>query len=99
MTTANRLSILLLRLGYLMPGGYIPRLEIMERECWKFLDWRLNSDNDSRLHGQPSFSRPMSEPSTMMNNRFQANPLLPSYAWRLMVVGNGRDFYRPETHS
>ena len=27
-----------------MPGGYIPRLEIMERECWKFLDWRLNSD-------------------------------------------------------
>ena len=53
---ANRLSILLLRLGYLMPGGYIPRLEIMERECWKFLDWRLNSDNDSRLHGQPSSS-------------------------------------------
>jgi len=39
-----------------MPGGYIPRLEIMERECWKFLDWRLNSDNDSRLHGQPSSS-------------------------------------------
>ena len=50
------LVVLLLRLGYLMPGGYIPRLEIMERECWKFLDWRLNSDNDSRLHGQPSSS-------------------------------------------
>ena len=41
---------------FLMPGGYIPRLEIMERECWKVLDWRLNSDNDSRLHGQPSSS-------------------------------------------
>ena len=40
----------------LRDGGYIPRLEIMERECWKFLDWRLNSDNDSRLHGQPSSS-------------------------------------------
>ena len=26
MKTANRLSILLLRLGYLMPGGYIPGL-------------------------------------------------------------------------
>ena len=51
------LVVLLLRLGYLMPGGYIPRLEIMERECWKFLDWRLNSDNDSRLHGQPSSSK------------------------------------------
>jgi len=24
-------------------------------ECWKFLDWRLNSENDSRIHGQPSF--------------------------------------------
>ena len=54
--------ILVTRYIHLMPGGYIPRLEIMERECWKFLDWRLNSDNDSRLHGQPSFSRPMSEP-------------------------------------
>ena len=42
--------------SHLMPGGYMPRLEIMERECWKFLDWRLNSDNDPRLHGQPSSS-------------------------------------------
>ena len=32
------------RFTHLMPGGYMPRLEIMERECWKFLDWRLNSD-------------------------------------------------------
>ena len=37
-----------------VPDGYIPRLESKERECWKFLDWRLNSENDSRLHGQPS---------------------------------------------
>ena len=37
-----------------MPGGYIPRLESKERECWKFLDWQLNSENYSRLHGQPS---------------------------------------------
>ena len=22
---------------------------------WKFLDWRLNSENDSRVHGQPSW--------------------------------------------
>ena len=61
--TANIISI---PFSHLMPGGYMPRLEIMERECWKFLDWRLNSDNDSRLHGQPSFSRPMSEPSWEM---------------------------------
>ena len=47
--------------SHLMPGGYIPRQEIMERECWKFLDSRLNSDNDSRLHGQPS-----SSPTTAM---------------------------------
>ena len=33
--------------------GYIPRLESKEWECWKLLDWRLNSENDSRLHGQP----------------------------------------------
>ena len=33
---------------------YIPRVETKERECWKFLDWRLASENDSRLHGQPS---------------------------------------------
>jgi hypothetical protein len=37
-----------------LPGGYIPRVE-KERECWKFLDWRLNSENDSRVHGQPSW--------------------------------------------
>ena len=39
-----------------VPDGYIPRLESKKRECWKFLDWRLNSENDSRLHGQPFFS-------------------------------------------
>ena len=22
-------------------------------ECWTFLDWRLNSENDSLVHGQP----------------------------------------------
>ena len=33
---------------------YIPRVEAKERECWKFLDWRLNSENESRVHGQPS---------------------------------------------
>ena len=42
------------RFSDLVPDGYIPRLESKERECWKFLDWRLNSENDSRLHGQPS---------------------------------------------
>ena len=36
-------------------GGNIPRVETKKRECWKFLDWRLNSENDSRVHGQPSF--------------------------------------------
>ena len=36
-----------------MPDGYISRLESKEWECWKLLDWRLNSENDSRLHGQP----------------------------------------------
>ncbi len=35
------------------PDGYIPRLESKEWECWKLLDWRLNSENDSLLHGQP----------------------------------------------
>merc|ERR1712176_444407 len=38
-----------------VPGGNIPRVETKKRECWKFLDWRLNSENDSRVHGQPSF--------------------------------------------
>ena len=38
----------------LVSDGYIPRLESKEWECWKLLDWRLNSENDSRLHGQPS---------------------------------------------
>ena len=37
-----------------VPGGYIVRVETKERECWKFLDWRLNPENDSRVHGQPS---------------------------------------------
>ena len=36
-----------------VPGGNIPRVETKKRECWKFLDWRLNSENDSRVHGQP----------------------------------------------
>ena len=31
-----------------------PVKETKERECWKFLDWRLNPENDSRVHGQPS---------------------------------------------
>ena len=35
-------------------GGNIPRVETKKRECWKFLDWRLNPENDSRVHGQPS---------------------------------------------
>merc|ERR1712085_49139 len=26
-----------------------------ERECWEFLDWRLASENDSLVPGQPSF--------------------------------------------
>ena len=39
-----------------VPGGNIPRVETKKRECWKFLDWRLNSENDSRLHVQPSWS-------------------------------------------
>ena len=29
--------------------------ESKERECWNRIEWRLNSENDSRLHGQPSF--------------------------------------------
>lgn len=37
-----------------MPGGTILRVETKERECWKFLDQRLISENDSRFHGQPS---------------------------------------------
>ena len=40
-----------------VPGGNIPRVETKKRECWKFLDWRLNSENDSRVHGQPSFAK------------------------------------------
>ena len=34
---------------------YIPRVETNERECWKFLDWRLASENESLFDGQPSF--------------------------------------------
>jgi hypothetical protein len=37
-----------------MPGGTILRVETKERECWKLLDQRLISENDSRFHGQPS---------------------------------------------
>ena len=38
-------------LNQLVPGGNIPRVETKKRECWKFLDWRLNSENDSRVIG------------------------------------------------
>ena len=38
----------------LHPVCYIPRVEAKERECWKFFDWRLNSENESRINGQPS---------------------------------------------
>ena len=38
-----------------VPGGKIPRVETNERECWEFLDWRLASENDSLVRGQPSF--------------------------------------------
>ena len=38
-----------------VPGGKIPRVETNERECWEFLDWRLASENDSLVSGQPSF--------------------------------------------
>ena len=34
------------RFIHLVPVCYIPRVETKERECWKFLDWRLNSEND-----------------------------------------------------
>ena len=37
-----------------VPGGNIPRVETKKRECWKFLDWRLNSENDSRFLAQLS---------------------------------------------
>lgn len=37
-----------------LPGGTILREKTKERECWKFLDQRLISENDSRLNGQPS---------------------------------------------
>lgn len=36
------------------PGGLVPRAG-KKGECWTFLDWRLNSENDSPVHGQPSF--------------------------------------------
>ena len=39
------------RKSHLVPVCYIPRVETKERECWKFLDWRLNSENDSRVIG------------------------------------------------
>ena len=32
------------------------RKDYVTAEPERFLDWRLNSDNDSRLHGQPSSS-------------------------------------------
>ena len=36
-----------------LPGGLVPRAG-KKGECWTFLDWRLNSENDSPVHGQPS---------------------------------------------
>ena len=39
-----------------VPRGYSPTLETKERECWKLRDSRLNSEFDSRVHGQPYFS-------------------------------------------
>ena len=53
-----------------MPDGYISRLESKEWECWKLLDWRLNSENDSRLHGQPFLFL------SYTINLFQQRPLL-----------------------
>merc|ERR1711972_811027 len=50
-TSARHMMVLFLDS---VPGGYIVRVETKERECWKFLDWRLNQENDSRVHGQPS---------------------------------------------
>ena len=35
------------------PGGLVPRAG-KKGECWTFLDWRLNSENDSPVHGKPS---------------------------------------------
>lgn len=35
------------------PGGLVPRAG-KKGECWTFLDWRLNSENDSPVHGQPA---------------------------------------------
>ena len=37
-----------------LPGGTILREKTNERECWKFLDQRFISENDSCLNGQPS---------------------------------------------
>lgn len=39
------------------PGGLVPRAG-KKGECWTFLDWRLNSENDSPVHGQPSSTSP-----------------------------------------
>ena len=50
-----------------VPGGNIPRVETKKRECWKFLDWRLNSENDSRVHGQPSFATIQTSMSTILS--------------------------------
>ena len=36
------------------PGGLVPRAG-KKGESWTFLDWRLNSENDSPVHGQPSY--------------------------------------------
>ena len=32
------------------------RIGAKKRECWKSLDWRLNSENDWRVHGPPSIA-------------------------------------------
>ena len=53
-----------------------PMHSLQEREnkiasiwCWKFLDWRLTSENDLRLHGQPS--------NASFNNRDRAEERIP----------------------
>ena len=51
-----------LNMNYSLPGAYIPTLETKQRECWKFLDWWLNSEFDSRVHGQPSLSHFLASP-------------------------------------
>ena len=57
-----------------------PAIESKERECWKFLDWQLNSENDSRLHGQPSF-------------HLQVTPLDSPLVYLMVISGSAPRFY------